>query len=145
MAELCPPFWCFGPGGIAAAVIRASVTAVRTGNRKKRSFKNGLLRLSANGSSGAQGEKAAERAEGGLVFVWQGAAIAGKPVYGLPEAHFEAHSTEEGLISSLARQNSGIAAVGPLPARRAGGLHERCIGPCSCVSSLPSEAPTRRD
>jgi hypothetical protein len=64
--------------------------------------------------------------------------MGGKPVYGLPEAHFK--RIRLGRASSPPRlaRISEVAAVGPLPARAAGGLHQRCIGPCSCFSSLLS-------
>ena len=45
--------------------------------------------------------EAVERVRDGRSSTWGGAAMGGKPVYDLPEGHFKAHPTEEGLISFL--------------------------------------------
>ena len=57
--------------------------------------------------------------------------MGGKPVYGLPEAHFK--RIRLGRASSPPRlaKISEVAAVGRLAGRPADGLHQRCIGPCS--------------
>ena len=112
-----------GRGGIAAAVIRESAPAARTGNRKKRSFqKNGPLGLTGNKKGGARGNEAGESVKGGpscaLLGGWRRQARSRSTAYLTP---ISAAFDSEGSISRLSAPNSGIAAVGPLPARRAGG------------------------
>jgi hypothetical protein len=70
--------------------------------------------------------------------------MGGKPVYGLPEAHFK--RIRLGRASSPPRlaKISEVAAVGRLAGRPADGLHQRCIGPCSCFSTLPSDPDLTR-
>ena len=43
------------------------------------------------------------------------------------------------------RVSSPDASARVVRALRAADLHQRCIGPCSCFLSLPSEAPMRLD
>ena len=106
------------------------------------------LRLTARQSEGARG-RGAEIAKGGLSSVWLGvlAAIGGKPLYGLPEARFERIRLEEGLISFLARPRFwDLRLSGRAPPALRADLHQRCIGPCSCCSSLqpvPHPVPHR--
>ena len=92
-----------GRGGIAAAVIRESAPAARTGNRKKRSFqKNGPLGLTGNKKGGARGNEAGESVKGGpscaLLGGWRRQARSRSTAYLTP---ISAAFDSEGSISWL--------------------------------------------
>ena len=129
-----------GRGGIAAAVIRESAPAARTGNRKKRSFqKNGPLGLTGNKKGGARGNEAGESVKGGpscaLLGGWRRQARSRSTAYLTP---ISAAFDSEGSISRLSAPILGSRPSGRFPPAARADLHQRCIGPCSCFSSPPS-------
>ena len=110
-----------GRGGIAAAVIRESAPAARTGNRKKRSFQKKPLGLTGTGGRRARKRGRREcQARSILRSARRIAATGLKPVYGLPDAHIsrirlESSISRCGATEFWARRHQA------LPARRAGG------------------------